>query len=273
MKALLNAHPQAKHQIHWLGLLESGLRKHGVEIECGPEIEPTDADFVACWGWRRAAMWNGLIDNVLVVERAYLGERMTKWISLGWNGLNGRADFCNEGVPADRAMQWLSYLKPCRKMSGAPVIIMGQVGGDRSWGNTAPATWYSQTVEALKKAGVPYRFRPHPISLDYGEQRPRAFTEADVINGPLESALADCGGVVTHSSNSGVDAVLAGVPTIATDEGSMVFDLVPHELPLRKIDDVARLRWLAKTAYCQWTTEEVENGTAWAHVKKGLKND
>lgn len=268
MRAVLAPNPQAKHQVYWLTRLARGLKAHGVAVDIADT--PNGADFFACWGWRRAKAFVADLP-VLVVERAYLGERLTNWISLGWNGLNGRADFATAGIPDDRAQHWLSHLKPCREPSDNPVLIMGQVGGDASWASTEPMKWYSGIVNKLNDAGVDFRFRPHPISTDRNEALPKAFIRC-ATSGSLGDNLARAGGVITHSSNSGVDAVLAGAPTVATDEGSMVFDLVPHDLPFERIDESKRLRWLAKIAYCQWTNAEVENGTAWDHIRKGLKH-
>lgn len=259
--------PLSQHHLYWLGLLSEGLKRHGVRVKIIQEERPQtiEADFVAVWGWRMASKVSGV--PVLVCEHGYLGERMTEWMSLGWGGLNGRADFCNADVPGDRAKHWLRSLKPCRPFGAGPVVVMGQVGGDASWGNVSPESWYKHVVGALRRAGHEIRFRPHPKHPQY---QPGVFRREDIFRGSLDDVLGEASGIVTFSSNSGVDAVLAGAPTIAWDEGSMVYGLVPSDLPFRTIDEVARLRWLELTAYCQWSISEIENGTAWEHVKKGL---
>jgi len=201
----------------------------------------------------------------LILEAGYLGDRLTGWASAGWNGLNGRAEFHNADSPGDRAARWCRLLQPCRAFGAGTVVIMGQVAGDQAWHGVDPATWYRRTYALVKEAtGRPVYFRPHP----FGGSQNHGMEE---IAGSLDEALALAGGVVTFNSNAGVDAVLAGVPTIAADPGSMVWGLVPSAPPFEPVDSGARLRWLERLAYCQWTAEELRDGTAWDHIGKGLK--
>ena len=58
----------------------------------------------------------------------------------------------------------------------------------------------------------------------------------------------------TFCSTTGVDAVLAGVPTVAHDAGSMVAGVTPG---------MKRLPWLSWLAYTQWTYREMEEGKPW----------
>ena len=255
MKACLAPRRGSEHHNHWLGLLAEGLGRHDVPSAW---IEPGDApegDFVAVWGWREARRYINTLPT-LVLECGYLGARTTDWISLGWDGLNGRAQFVNANVPGDRAARWARLLKPCRPFGGGPIVIMGQVAGDCSWNNADPATKYQQMRQMVAGLGQPVLFRPHPITADTGVS--------------LAETLEMASGVVTFSSNSGVDAVLAGVPTIAMDAGSMVFGLVPAKPPFEKIDENQRARWLERLAYCQWSAAEVADGTAWEHIGKGI---
>jgi hypothetical protein len=73
---------------------------------------------------------------------------------------------------------------------------------------------------------------------------------------------------VTFNSNSGVEAVVDGVPTLSFDIGSMVYEVSGHLL-----DDIEepkrfdRTQWLANLCYAQWNPEELRNGEAWDHLK------
>lgn len=74
--------------------------------------------------------------------------------------------------------------------------------------------------QAADVYGLPVRFRPHPM-----EQRRRGFLRqvhgCETDRGPLADSLAGATVVVTWNSNTGVDALLAGKPTVAMGEGSM----------------------------------------------------
>ena len=77
---------------------------------------------------------------------------------------------------------------------------------------------------------------------------------------------------VTYSSNSGVISLLKGIPTIAMDKGSMIYDHVNNSLD----DDLYRMsdrsQWCREISYTQWKPRELRDGSAWQHLKQGLKN-
>ena len=269
MKAGLFEDPTKEHHRRWLERLGSGLRRRGVDCAWFDRAELAETfDFVACWGWRLANQIPAAAP-VLVLECGYLGARTTEWISLGWNGLNGRADFCTGrrwgDVAGDRAERWLDHLKPCRDFGAGSIVIMGQVAGDQSWNGTDPDAWFRGATDAARAygGGRDVVFRPHPLE-------PARFEGIQSVIGSLEATLADAAGVITFNSNAGVDAVLAGVPTIAWDRGSMVWELCPSLPPFQRIDEDARMRWLEHLAYCQWTAAELADGTAWDHIGKGM---
>ena len=87
----------------------------------------------------------------------------------------------------------------------------------------------------------------------------------------IEKDFKNCFCAVSYSSGSTVDAVLAGVPVLATDPGNMAWDVSTHELnkiESRYLGD--RLEWMQKISMCQWSMEEFENGECWNHIKKSL---
>jgi hypothetical protein len=74
---------------------------------------------------------------------------------------------------------------------------------------------------------------------------------------------------VTFNSNSGVEALIDGVPAFCADVGSMIYkignrSLISIDVPNRP----EREQWLADLAYCQWTLPEMESGEAWAHLSR-----
>ena len=60
---------------------------------------------------------------------------------------------------------------------------------------------------------------------------------------------------------------MAGVPVIAFDEGSMVWDVSSHSLDedlfTDDLDD-----WGRKISYSQWLPQELKDGSAWGHLRR-----
>lgn len=247
------------------GWMEEGLARHGLRTIIEPFRSKVRTKRVACWGWRKGLALRQSGHDVLVMERAYLGDRF-HYTALGWNGLNGRADFRNENVPSDRWERLFRPLMQPWKDGGEYVLLMGQVRGDMSLAGQDLGIWYAETAAKCAKAyGLPVMFRPHPVSVKRNDAKcPRG---ASLINGTLEDALAGAAVVVTYNSNSATDAVMAGVPTVTCDPGAMAWAVTGHSIG--EIAKPDREDWGRRLAYCQWSPEEIQSGEAWAHIGAG----
>lgn len=198
--------------------------------------------------------------SVLVMERGYIGDRFS-WYSLGWNGLNGNATFPDKDEPS-RFREHFS-MRPWKE-GGDYVLLIGQVPGDMSIHAVAINHWYRRTAEEAKKAlGLPVFFREHPVAV---KRHLRVMVpKVEKIGGDLLGAFEGARCVVTYNSNTAVEAVLAGIPSVTADRGSMAWEVTSHDFNLVKPD---REAWASRLAWCQWTLEEMANGTAWEHVAK-----
>lgn len=236
----------------------NGLKKYGVEAKVHWNLQPKVKN-VACWGWRKGEVLRAHGYNVLVFERAYLGDRFY-WTSIGWNGLNGRADFClPDKVSADRFRDNFE-LKPWKK-NGEKIIVMGQLRGDMSLQGLDLTEFYERWARELElRYNKPVFFKEHPTKphMNFNPRIPR-------YKGNLEEALSEAFLVVTYNSNSGVDAVVNGIPALSFDKGSMAYSVTGHTINDR-ITPV-REEWAYKLAHCQWTPKEIENGDYWERMK------
>lgn len=261
---LIEIAARAPHQVAAASAMRQGLEKHGVAVRI---VAAATAPVVCCWGWRVGAQHAAAGRRVLVMERGYVGDRF-RWTSLAWDGLNGRGR-----VPPvdDGGARWRRHfgaaLRPWR-MSGDYALVMGQVPGDMSLAGVEIDAWYAQACAAARRFGLPVTFRPHPVARERGYQT-RTPPGAALLNGALEDALARARYVVTFNSNSGVDAVLAGVPTIACDEGSMAWPVTGHGLDADP-PTPDRAAWCTAIAWRQWTLDEIAAGAAWDYLKQGL---
>jgi hypothetical protein len=132
------------------------------------------------------------------------------------------------------------------------VLLCPQTTGDASHGMDEARLNEWAREQASKNWGAPLLVRPHPLQehLTYG---------LPVCPAPtLEAALAGARLVVTATSNVGHDALLAGVPVIATMPAMAAWgDLSGPELPSM----VARRHHFARLGWGQWT---------WAEFRLGL---
>lgn len=248
--------------------LAAGCRRHGVEVAVVPDRAPVrDVDAACIWSAQPDVMraYRQRRVPVLVAEAGYVGSR-DRWTSLGWNGLNGEAEFVNASVSADR---WQRYhadtMQPWRPLRDGYALVVGQVQGDHATAGVDISQWAADLCERLH-AWTEVRFRPHP-------KRPGVMPDG-VSLAPDEFAtcLAEAAVVVTYTSTVGVSSVLAGLPTMAAGRISMAYPVSAHCLEdLWTMDEPDRETWAARLAYTQWTREEIASGEAWDHLAVGVK--
>lgn len=253
--------PQARTQSE---AFAAGLRAHGVEPEFRDRRSYELCDLAVMWAHKSPqiiAGQRGAGRDYLVLELAYFGDRRNKFVSLGYNGLNGHAEFYNRDCPGDR---WAQHGVPVApwKQGGDYVLLMGQIPTDASLA-TCPGYdhWLKSAVQAARVYGLPVRFRPHPRGPVIRD------APAPIMGGELDAALRGAALVIAWNSNSLVDAVLAGVPVIACDRGSMAWPVAAHEIGAEPIRP-DRTQWLHDLAYTQWTLDEIASGLAWGHLRQ-----
>jgi hypothetical protein len=234
-----------KSNINHYQLVRYGLEKRGITVYEGSNPQ---TDKVACWGWRRGKELRDKGHDVLVFERGYLGDRHY-YTSIGWNGLNGHADF---KVAGDEKIKGDWPIKDWH--DGEYIVIMGQVMGDASLkGQNLTAQYEQWAADAEKHYNMPVFFRPHP-NTSRGNFNPKI----PKIEGDLNDVLQSCHLVLCYNSNSSVDAVINGVPCVTFDRGSMAYEVTGNRICDRIKPD--REKWLARLSNCQWTPEEIRNG-------------
>ena len=253
--------------------LMHSIRNDGHEIVDFPKVPESDPafaehlqnlDICVVWGVAKAKRMKEMgAKNVLIMERAYLGDR-AQWLSLGWDDLNGKASFYNKYVAADR---WDRYWKNgmlAWKTTGNYVLVCGQVMRDQSLSDCIDyKKWLNDVCEELKNNGESVVFRPHPLEEDdYGiPKHVYISTDKNIL-----SDLKRCKAMVTWSSTTSVLAAYHGVPTCVFSDYSMTNEISSRNI--KQLDYMPdRNDWGRKLAYTQWNADELMNGTAWYHVK------
>ncbi len=253
-KAVVITNESLPHHASFGGSFAAGLRARGWQVEASMSYKP--AALVVMWGVRNRvaiAQQSAAGGEVCILERGYLGDRfaMTS-VSFG-GGLNGRGRFViPPGVGAERFAELGIEMAPW-ETSGSYALIMGQVAGDQSLRGVDIDRWYRNTAAKLSIADWIVMFRMHPGARVRGCCDPLISHH----RGTLAQALDGAGLVVTWNSNSAVDAVLAGRPTIAMDEGSMAREVSAHDIAVITPD---RGPGAARLAWCQFSRAEMESG-------------
>lgn len=270
MKIHIIANPMAPHQKRAAERLAAGLKRHGIATSIVQQTNGARGKVVACWGWRQGNLYRSSGCRVLVMERAYIGDRF-HWTSLGWDGLNGRARF-----PAidDGGARWDRHfdgLLQTRRQGGQYVLIMGQVTGDSAIRGAPLPQWYRWAARTLSEStGLPALFRPHPVEVKRrGGIRLVATHGVQVSQGALADALSGAAVVAAWNSNGLTDAALAGIPLIAGDEGAMAWPIAGQGLESEPTLGPRR-PWAHRMAWTQWLPEEIESGEAWEAVRTAM---
>ena len=171
------------------------------------------------------------------------------------------------------------------KQDGDYILLCMQKVGDASLRGQDIFTWTEDTVRTLRQhTQRKIIVRPHPLyrkknrHLECKEsvtEYPNVvWQETDLTQDgfvPIQQQLDNAWCTVTYTSGSGIDADLQGVPNIACDSGSMVYDVSSKELSEVEHPYTGdKTEWANKIAHCQWSIEEFESGECWAHVSKSI---
>lgn len=200
--------------------------------------------------------------SLLCVEEAFV--RRGDYYQVGWGGFAGHADFNNAGVPGDRWRAMGVRVNEWQHNEGGHIVVMGQLGRDTQVQDTDHYGWCRATIGALQARGERVLFRPHP--KEPGNKIYGVPTSV-VSSGTMAQALDGAKSVVTWNSTSAVDALLAGIPVVAMDSGSIAYPISGHTL-----DDAIspiypdREPWLASLGYAQWSLDEMADGLPWRHL-------
>ena len=171
------------------------------------------------------------------------------------------------------------------KQDGDYILLCMQKVGDASLRGCDIFSWTEQTVKHIRQyTERQIVVRPHPLYRKK-DQHARCketvcsyhdvvWQETDVRQEgfvPIQKQLINAWCTVTYSSGTGIDAVINGVPNVACDSGSMVYevsskDIAEIEAPYRG----DKKQWTNKIAHCQWSVDEFESGECWQHVNKIL---
>lgn len=223
------------------------------------------------------------IETPLLLRK--ITEANTDW-RIGINGFLNRSatwpdlpDAVTDTRLADRNIAWSGW----QHNEQGHIVVALQLPGDASLRGADINDWAYNTVLTLRQhTDRPIVVRNHPLSST------RAFTDherlawrlmslgidnlsfSDGAHKPWHQDLYNAYCTVTYSSGLAVDSVMNGIPTIACDPGNFAWgvsinDPANVENILLPNDDTMT-QWLRSIMTCQWSLDEMKNGTAWSYL-------
>jgi len=171
------------------------------------------------------------------------------------------------------------------RTTGDYILLCMQKVGDASLRGQDIFSWTEETVKMLRQhTERQIIVRPHPLYRKKSRHAECKKVVTDYFNViwqetdlekdgfiPIQQQLDNAWCTVTYTSGSGIDAVLQGVPNIACDSGSMVYDVSSKNISqVEKPYRGDKKEWTNKIAHCQWSIDEFESGECWEHVSKSI---
>ena len=268
-------HYDAKHREVLRAFAEGAARDPGanVRVKDARDFAAGEADVAVVFGWYKTAYAPSMPKlpiiqhpghRLLVIESGF--QLRGTYYQAGWGGFAGHADHRAAGAGTDRFYGMGLALAPWRVRDG-PTVVVGQVPWDTQVQDVDHAAWCRRVVKWLLNADKDVLFRPHPRVKGRGPDPYGMAGMAPTDEGKLAPTLKRAARVVTYNSTTAVDAVLAGIPTVAMDAGSMAWGVSSHRLgdPPATPD---RTAWAARLGYSQWTRDEMAEGLAWVHLSR-----
>lgn len=195
--------------------------------------------------------------------------------------------FPNTGIYFDRIIdpnRWQQISKDTgivlenKKLYGKNILICCQRNGGWSMGKLDVIDWLNNTIKEIRKySDRPILVRPHPgdkkaanyLNPKNNLLKPFLNVEISKINTPLETDLKDTWCVVNHNSSSIVGPIIKGYPAFITDpEKSQCKDVANTNFKyIERPLEFDRLSWLERISMFHWKFSELEDGSAWKHIR------
>jgi len=165
------------------------------------------------------------------------------------------------------------------KTNGSYILICAQREGGWSLGSKSLDKWLLDTCMQIRKyTDRPIRVRLHPKDNQTNRRAPeiarllRQIPSATISSNrdSFEADLKDCWAVVNHNSSSIVGPIIQGYPAFITDPTTSQCAEVAHHGfdKIENPDTFDRQRWLERVSMFHWKFSELEDGSAWKHMRQ-----
>lgn len=265
MRAAIYAFKPTGRTKHIAVAMRDGFRKHGVQADVITRGLGVVADIAVAYGWNHAPVFTrykqaGL--PYLYFDLGYWCRVPRKQAREGYHRL-AVSDWCSSksmlsGRPQDRFCSLGISVKPWRDKSGS-ILITGMSGKAAQTHGFRPGQWERDTerlISRLTDMRITHRAKPskrwrNPESIE------DTFSRTHML--------------VTHHSNTAVDALVNGIPYYCVKGVARrlsTFELTSEIIESPPcVNDQDRIQLLYDIAYCQWMPGEMRSGETWEYVK------
>lgn len=242
-----------KHQKRIAEAMSQGVRAAGDRLVTGLK-----ADACVAYGWKHHRTYEAYPGFAYADLGYWQREAYYRFAVNGWSPER----YVRQGLPATRFERLGLRIKPWRT-NGREIVVAGSTAKACADHGMAYQSWERQVIARLTGCGRPVVYRPKPND---GNATPIAGT---LDRRPVSEMLASAYAVVTHHSNTALDALLAGVPVHCETGAAAAFSV-----PLEQIADAplldGREQFLFDVAWLQWTLDEMRTGECWKHLRQYL---
>lgn len=256
MKAIIHA-TGVPWQNRYLEFFRAGFAAHGIETERCIFDRVTPGDIHVLFGpnyWRNCEK---KYKNYLQVNRKFIGD-VNDDVAIGWNGFNGRGQFCVDELVHDRFENALDRspikIHPWRGTGERNFLLLGQADLGRCENYPRLAEWYKRM--SIQYAPARSNFRSWPRGAGVS----------------LLSDVQNSGFSVSLNSTVAVETFMLGHPTAVWDKGSPLWSICnPIKSSPEKTPEPHRLAVLEYLANCQYHYTEIQSGQFWQQLGGGPK--
>jgi len=159
------------------------------------------------------------------------------------------------------------------------ILICAQREGGWSMGTLSLDKWLIKTCNAIRNfSDRPIRVRLHPKDNQTNRRageisrllRQVKFATVQNNRYSLEDDLNGCWAVVNHNSSSIVGPIIQGYHAFITDPNTSQCAEVAHSdfSRLESPKEIDREKWLQRISMFHWKFSELEDGSAWRHMRQ-----
>lgn len=228
----------------------------GVRAAGDMPVRGLRADVAVAYGWKNRAHYARFPSFVYADLGYWQREAYYRFAVNGWSPER----YVRAGRPSDRFERLGLTIKPWRA-GGREIIVAGCTQKAASDHGLEYQAWEASAIQCLQGCGRPVVYRPKP-----NDQNATPFEGVEMDRRPISEALATAYAVVTHHSNTAIDALLAGIPVHCETGAAAALSV-----PLDQIADAplldGREQFLHDVAWLQWTVDEMRSGEAWAYLR------
>ena len=195
--------------------------------------------------------------------------------------------FRNTGIYFDDIInpaRWQQLSKDCNiqlehsKKNGNHILICAQREKGWSMGKLGLDDWLVNTCQAIRKySDRPIIVRLHPNDNQTNRRAPQIQKILNQLPNvslgtrqSIDEDLNNCWAVVNHNSSSIVGPLIKGYAAFVTDPVTSQCVEVAHTdfSKIESPNDFDRNAWLERISMFHWKFSEIEDGTAWRHMRQ-----